>query len=212
MVCSGSGRGTVSPGRISDPPGGTAAEVLAARFRSAPRRGPAGIAARRVEHERSKPDERHAGRRAVRRSCRGVMKCMVFLRRRLDRIPLRDCSMKERPGRGVNAATAPARILPRRPGRACALSAPAQPVRRWCAAVRRSAVVSAASAMISGSMPAESPSAQASLWFSTAVSRFSSLTSASRSVKPCSIPESQPFQAVDRAFRIQLDHVPLMSR
>ncbi|MBN9065191.1 MAG: hypothetical protein J0H60_01605 [Rhizobiales bacterium] len=46
----------------------------------------------------------------------------------------------------------------------------------------RLAVARAASARISGSIPAEMPSAQASLWLSRAVSRFSSRISASMSL------------------------------
>ena len=44
---------------------------------------------------------------------------------------------QETAGAGVNAATDPARIPLRQPGRACARSARARPVRRWPAAVRQ---------------------------------------------------------------------------
>ena len=80
--------------------------------------------------------------------------------------------------------------------------------RRLLAAERVSsanAVASAASAMISGSMPAERPSAQASLWLSTAVRRFSSRTSASMSLRPCSMASVPPFSSANPNRSDQLD-------
>ncbi|OWK20483.1 hypothetical protein AJ88_29275 [Mesorhizobium amorphae CCBAU 01583] len=69
----------------------------------------------------------------------------------------------------------------------------------------------AASAMISGSIPADNPSAQASLWLSTAVRRFSSLTNASMSLTACSIAMSTLFKrrsvGADQAWA-----VPFMRR
>ena len=112
---------------------------------------------------------------------------------------------------GANGATAPARSRRRSPVRACGRSAPARRFRHWCADISPSAVVSAASAMISGSMPAERPSAQASLWLSTAVRRFSSLTSASMSLTLCSMLIFHPFKPI-RRYRTNLScpfNVPL---
>ena len=102
------------------------------------------------------------------------------------------------PIRTVSGRRGRCRSRRRRPCRACGRAgrAPRPPPVRSSS---KNVVAKAASAMISGSMPADRPSAQASLWLSIAVSRFSSRTRASMSPALCSM--SIDFHCLSRKAR-----------